>query len=296
MNVFGGTQERTAAVRRGKRGPAGEPGSIKDLCQWLPRVVTKNLREISQVGSFIIKDLSRDIEKKNVKDVNTWISRNTDAKENLVSDENKRVGKYFPLDSGYYAITLEKSGYNNDDIFFLSPYTPGYFCITFRTLRQENQVLISNYINPEKPSQEIQVSRNGIVILMSYNSTILRFPIEHNCKDWTTLFISNYIVNHSRPKMIYECTVNGKFCRSFKLKTSDDEREGICLGSRWKEPYIYFDGDVACIDFHQSSLSDQSENLPECLRDLIIKNQMKIVEGSEKNYKKQGLYKEEISR
>jgi hypothetical protein len=55
MNVFGGTQERTVAVRRGKRGPAGEPGSIKDLCQWLPRVVTKNLREISQDGTYIIE-------------------------------------------------------------------------------------------------------------------------------------------------------------------------------------------------------------------------------------------------
>ena len=75
--------------------------------------------------------------------------------------------------------------------------------------------------------------------------------------------------------MIYEYTVNGKPPGSFKLKTSDVEREGICLGSRWEEPYIYFDGDVACIDFHQSLSEDQSENLPECLRDLIIKNQMK---------------------
>ena len=61
MNVFGGTQERTVAVRRGKRGPAGEPGSIKDLCQWLPRVMTKNLREISQDGTYIIEDSTKDV-------------------------------------------------------------------------------------------------------------------------------------------------------------------------------------------------------------------------------------------
>ena len=279
MNVFGGVQKTT----RGKRGPPGIDASITDLCKWLPRVITKSLQEISQIGSFIIKDLSRDIEKENVKDVNTWISRNTDAKKNLVLDKKKKAGKYFPLDSGYYAIRLEKSGYNSDDLSLLSFQKPGYFCITFRTLSQENQVLISDYTTPLNPFCEIQASRNGIVILILYSRVILRVPIEHNCKDWTTLFISQYIANYQRPKMIYKYTVNGKLSGSFKVKTAGED-DGICLGSRWEEPYMYFDGDVACIDFHQSLSEDQFEDIPDCLRDLIISNQMKIVGPAQSQY------------
>ena len=48
MNVFGGTQERTvAAVRRGKRGPAGKPGpsGIHDLCKWPPDFILQEFRK-----------------------------------------------------------------------------------------------------------------------------------------------------------------------------------------------------------------------------------------------------------
>ena len=66
----------------GKQGKQGPPGSMDDMCKWLPRVVTKNLREISQDASFILADVAKDVVvavddtnggTTNV--VNKWISR-----------------------------------------------------------------------------------------------------------------------------------------------------------------------------------------------------------------------------
>ena len=279
MNVFGGTQERTVAVRRGKRGPAGEPESIKDLCQWLPRVMTKNLREISQDGTYIIEDSTKDVAIENKKDVKKWISRRIDGKQNLQLDEEKLAGKLYPLGNGKYAIRFNKSGYSCNKIPLLSNIHPGYICITFRTLSHDKKVLISNYTDKGEPYFEIQVSRSEILIVAAYHSAkTFYYTIPYDCTTWTTFFMSHHFAHYSPDKMLFRYIINNDpgNAGSFKVKKKKTEQDGFCLGSRWYDPCMYFQGDIACLELYKS-LSYMYEHIPECLRDLICKGQMQIV-------------------
>ena len=53
---------------RGSPGPKGSPGTITDLCTWMPHAVLKNLQENEEDGCFFIADLSKDI-KRELKEV-----------------------------------------------------------------------------------------------------------------------------------------------------------------------------------------------------------------------------------
>ena len=50
VDVFGGSGSFQASRGpRGPRGPRGIPGTIGDLCEWLPQTILKNLQENEEV-------------------------------------------------------------------------------------------------------------------------------------------------------------------------------------------------------------------------------------------------------
>ena len=47
---------------------------------------------------------------------------------------------------------------------------------------------------------------------------------------------------------------------------------GCSIGSRWDEPYQYFNGDLSSVDIYY--VRDVDQHVPECLKELVINNQL----------------------
>ena len=64
VDVFGGSGSFNGGRGpRGPMGPQGLPGSIEDLCTWMPKSVIKNLQMNDELGSFFIEDPTKDLKK-----------------------------------------------------------------------------------------------------------------------------------------------------------------------------------------------------------------------------------------
>ena len=80
VDVFGGSGSlKNRRGPRGPMGPRGLPGSINDLCQWLPSTILKNLQENEENGCFLIGDPSKDLAI-NKNEGKTWITRSMKRK------------------------------------------------------------------------------------------------------------------------------------------------------------------------------------------------------------------------
>ena len=288
----------------GKQGQQGPPGSMDDMCKWLPRVVTNNLREISQDASFILADVAKDVvavdTTNGTTNVNKWISRccikgkNKDLTLDDKGEEKKLPGKLCFLgfdakdDTKKYAIRFNKSGYTNDVIPLICLYQPGYICITFKTNNEDNwRVLLSNHHSYHSSYFEISAGKNEIVIV---NSTVdgkqqFAHNIPHNCTTWTTLFISYHFIGGSPEKILFKYILNNNPASigSFTINKDEiEQNDGFSVGSRWAKPSYnsrYFCGDIACLELYKSKspLAYHEQQILECVRNLVCQNQMELV-------------------
>ena len=111
VDVFGGSRRFQAP--RGPRGPRGIPGTISDLCIWMPQTILKNLQENDEVCCFFIADLHKDIKRKG-SDITEWISRSHN-KSNLTAERASKSIVQLPNER--YALTFIKNRYISDHLF-----------------------------------------------------------------------------------------------------------------------------------------------------------------------------------
>ena len=258
MNVFGSSKSMGKAVR-GPRGFRGKDGSIIDLCSWLPKTVLKNLQENDEKCCFTITDPKNDI-KKTGADVTEWISRSS-AGMNLLAEKPSR--EIEQLEENRYVMHFKQTRYSTDDLTLLAnpPFYYGFFCITFRVSVDDEQVLISDYLDGRTRYCEIKVTSTEIFIHAHTDQE----TIPHNCKEWTTLFIehrSNHTTTH------YNYNVNG-VTGSMISPAADLAGGGFALGSRWDDTY-FLNGQVASLEIYGIL---HPALFPEDLKKIVIKNQ-----------------------
>ena len=59
---------------KGVKGEKGAPGSIDDMCKWLPKTMLKSYQENEEDGSFFITDRKKDVKISKTGEVITWFS------------------------------------------------------------------------------------------------------------------------------------------------------------------------------------------------------------------------------
>ena len=114
-----------------------------------------------------------------------------------------------PYDQGYAieftnSLYVVKVGLSMD-------FSPGYgfFCVTFKTQEVMEQTLFSNHdkANPDYPANELLVSKSKISICGVKNEKSASFSIDHDCTDWTILFVE-WNVNKVRNESTFHYVIN----------------------------------------------------------------------------------------
>ena len=183
---------------KGKVGPPGPRGSKSDpgkggmeqMCMWMPNTILNKLREEEEQCCLIIEDPSKDI-KRDGSNVTEWVSRT--GKCNAKAD--KATKDLIRLPNGKYALDFHKSRYvANGDNLYLGTSGDGYSyaCVTFRIQADNEQTIISNFDpdNPDEGFQEISATSTEIKIWdVNEDGKPMYVTIQHNTRDWTTLFV-----------------------------------------------------------------------------------------------------------
>ena len=243
----------------GPMGPRGFPGSIKDLCEWLPQSVLESLRKNDEIGSFFITDPSKDLEQSG-KVVKQWVSRSNKGL-NLVADIPSSDLVKLP---DRYVLGFKKNRYASKDIFWLEnePGTNAFICITFKVFGDEEKVLISNFHKGEDNYCEVRVSATEIRLHLHNVDEI----IQHSCKEWTTLYLE---CNSDDTTTYYKYDVNGK---TGSFTGTPDElffTGSLAMGSRPDDTF-FLNGQVSALEIYEGT---QPSEVPKPLKDIIIKHQ-----------------------
>ena len=279
VNIFG---EEAVRRRRGPPGvdglpgPQGDPGEngIDLMSVWMSNTLTKSLRENDENGCFFIRNL-KDIERDGKK-IKRWITKSSNGKNlNAVRPSESLVK--LPDDQGY-AIEFTNSLYVVDIplyMGFMSGY--GFFCVTFKTQEVKEQTLFSNHDkqNPDYPGNELLVSKSKISICGVENEKPASFSIDHDCRDWTTLFVE-WNVNTVQNKSTFHYIINNdkKLTGSFSFDTFWITTDFIAIGDRDDDSlYKPFNGQVRAIEFYFSTDILDGKCLPTSLRNKIIESQ-----------------------
>ena len=290
VDVFGGA--RNGKGTRGPRGPPGpkgtkgEPATIKNLCTWMPQSVIKHLQEDDETCCFLIEDLTKDV-KKSGTNVTEWISR-TSRKFNLTLIEGKTPAKIKEICTEpdcFYTLEFKKSGYESDDISLLNLLNPGdggFICFTFRTTDEHMQTLLSNFQLARSSGYfDISVNSNEIWITIYSNElnekTKKVVPIHHNCRNWTTFFLEYRTSKTNLQEYKYIINNDIKFSGNFNFPNFIENISGCSIGSRWDEPFQYFNGDLSSLEIYHVNNVKDDQTLPDCLRELVTKKQMQLV-------------------
>ena len=268
VDVFGRSR-RFQGLRgpRGLRGIPGTPGSIKDMCTWMPQTVLKNLQLNDEQCCFVIEDPTKDIKCKG-SDVEQWISR-SHKKFNLTAE---RAASLEQLPNERYALVFKNSRYINDDIFLLPnhPGTYGFICLTFRTSDDQEQTIVSNYDVGEPHFHEIFATSTEIGILGMETGKTKRFIIQHSCRNWTTLFVE-YAAGTYQTQGRYIINNDQKLTGDFTFDSIGDMDSGFSVGGRYDNTR-FLQGEIASIEMYH--VKAKKDTPPDCLKDLVIKNQL----------------------
>ena len=279
VDVFGGSARRGKGIRgpRGLRGATGLDGSIKDLCMWMPQSVLQQFQEKSESCCFFINNLSRDV-KQSGNNVTEWINRSSSGSTfNLKASKGKKPATLIELEytDEQYALEFKESGYESYiEMIFHEAQVYGFICITFRTSGDGVQSLMTNIgYGEDKSSFEISVMSTEIDIIL-YNAnkkTRKSVQIQHDCREWTTLFLEYIPGIPTQFRYIINNDLSEKF--TFPLQYTP-VYEPMSLGSRRAEPFQYFQGDISSLEMYTNTTTKAGQRLPEALRELVIKNQL----------------------
>ena len=158
-------------------------------------------------------------------------------------------------------------------------YRPGYgfFCVTFKTHDLKEQTLFSNHdkYNQDYPANELLVSKSKISICGVKNEKSTSFSIDHDCRDWTTLFLE-WNVNKVQNESTFHYIINNdkQLTGSFSFDTFWTTKNFIAIGDRDDDSlYKPFNGQVRAIEFYFSADILDGKCLPTSLRNKIIETQ-----------------------
>ena len=233
----------------------------------MPKTVLRNLQQNDEQCCFFIDDPIKDIKRKG-SDIEEWITRSHN-KFNLTAERPSK--SLTELSNERYAIEFKNTRYVNDDILLYPnhPGTYGFLCVTFRTSSDHQQALLSNFDVSNSNFHEICTTSTGIDISGRQKGKSTRVPIQHNCRDWTTLFIE-YAAAEQQTQFAYIINADPHLSGTFNLDSIHEETSGCAVGSRYNNTR-FFEGEIASIEMYHVKVN---ETAPQCLRDLIIKNQL----------------------
>ena len=263
VDVFGGSIHGL----RGKRGLAGPPGSIDDMCKWLPKTMLKSYQENEEDGSFFITDTKKDTKISKTGEVITWFSRSKSQK-NLRSILPSK--QFVSLPNGF-ALSFDKTYYECDKLSFMVDAGYGYLCITFCTKEDERQVLVSNRMRGFPVFNEIVVSKNMVSIINKNAEQCQKdVSVHHDCSQYTTLFIEWHITEYD--DLSGRFWINKKRQKEFILKLDDVSNPSINIGMRGDHSFP-FKGNVSALEVYNNK-ENTVHSIPAAIRNLIISNQI----------------------
>ena len=231
--------------RGGAQGPPGESG-ITTLCSVLPGTVVTNLRRYDEPYCFTITQPSKDF----IEGESKWISRGENANRlTLVHGEIKL--RELNLDARW-SVVMKNAMFSSPELLFavIPPNSTGFYCLTFLTKSDDEQVIISTYHDARHDFSEIRCTSSEIIIKCGTVEEI----IQHNVRRWTTLYLE-YISSNHLIDWRYTVDNNSLLSGSFTSPLQTRFRSGFTLGARKNSPgkEFYLDGEIASIETYEQN-------------------------------------------
>ena len=274
MNVFGGIRSLNNA-QRGPRGFPGKAGSIDDFCMFLPNTIIKQMQQHEETAYLIdMLDPEKDLIRGSKKEILQWKNRNETKSWDAVPNLKAVRPSSELIEAGMgQAISFDKNLYllSAFPMWTLGGY--GYVCVTFKSDGKDEQALITNYRKEDKYKgfHEIIVNHQGIIFRGYFNDKPAQHTVQHNCKEWTTLFL-DYTQN-SKTSVEYTYILNNdpKMQGSFTFQAPLSEQDKHFVGGR-EDGTHFLSGGVYAIELFSNK--NIPKPIPQSLKQLIIKNQM----------------------
>ena len=261
------------------QGPPGESG-IKALCSVMPGTVISNLRRYDENFCFTITKPGEDFIDGNSK----WVSRNENGSKLTVTFGTVKL-REINMDSRW-SVIIKNVMFISHQLTFAanSPNSTGFYCLTFLTKSDAEQVIVSTFHDLRHDYSEIRCTSSEIIIKCGKFEEI----IQHNSRRWTTLYLEYTAGNHLT-EWRYIIDNNSLLSGTFNSPTQIRLRTGFTLGARRNSPgkEEYFDGEIASFEAYQQDGTIEPEGssplcnttpVPVFLRDLVYKYQ-KVEEG-----------------
>ena len=261
----------------GPRGQTGKPGSINDLCTWMPNTILNTLREEEEQCCFLLTNPEEDIRRNEKGEIVEWKSRTKDKTKNAKAKEIPS-SDIVKISDERYALDFHKNLYIADNIELSPPaesrYT--YICLTFRTQSDEEQTIVTDYdsSSPNDPFREISATSTEIHIWgASIDGKDLSYvPVQHMTREWTTVFVEWFISPHKNQGLyiINDNETRGVF--TCQKKQGWLTPEFISIGCR-SDQSRFLTGAISALEIY-SNVHTEEATLPETLRQRIIRNQL----------------------
>ena len=287
MNVFGGTQERTvAAVRRGKRGPAGEPGpsGIHDLCKWLPDFILQEFRKTESCsyhfpvdGSGFKREKGKIVKLISHSTNPRYLKHSVDATSiepclntsTLPGGNKQRLAIKFEMGMAYKADGTKLAC--SDSTRWIS------LCLTFRVKEAVADEWIVSSPQPDEDKQFRAVSATKSRIRVwgresDDNQDLPFLQIKYPQGSWVTILIQWSNVGKRIGCVDVNSTASPVHFICEKLDDPKRVSNDMVIGGRlfYKKFEMGMKGELVALDMYAG---DGDEMLPDYLKELIINNQ-----------------------
>ena len=241
VDIFGRSVTQSL---RGKQGPAGPPGGIKDLCAWFPKSTLKDFQKYEEIGCFLLNNISTDIEKEG-KNIKTWISRSKTAKNLKAVSPSTTIDE---LPSGN-AIEFQRNCYKSNFSLIDNRPGSGFIAVTFLTDSDETQTLAGKFSQRDRFHQNFEISVTSTDIFISGYSKKkpIDHPINHDCRKWTTFLLTYTTTPHRETHFEYMIDGNINKKGHFTLDSSRVSTNNLTLGCRQNNTR-YFSGKIHALE------------------------------------------------
>ena len=252
---------------RGKQGPQGPPGGIKDLCAWFPKSTILQFRKHEETACFLLDDIQNDIIKEGSK-ITVWKSQ---SKSSL---NLKAILPSSSMTEHPSAIEFSKNRYNADFTLLDNRPGAGLIVLMFSTDSDQTQTLVGKWTDRDGYRQnfEISVTTSEIFISGYSKKKPIVYPIMHNCREWTT-FLLMYTISPYR-ECHFEYMINGDLNQNgnFTLDVPRVSTPHMTLGCRQDDTH-YFSGKIHAFEVFSTKTS--RDRIPDEIS-LLISNSQKI--------------------
>ena len=148
-------------------------------------------------------------------------------------------------------MVFHKNLYHSQINYFINTILPGYgyVCITFKVDGDGEQVLITKEHHDDRFREfhEISVTQTEINISGYLQNKLIKIPIQHNCRNWTTFFL-DYTTHEpaNTSEFTYILDNDPRMQGSFTLQRPCASQSGsviLCVhrrSKRWNQSFCRF--------------------------------------------------------